>query len=84
MNQSNELEKEAQARIEEVCEFVKTAFAVEGKVTSTGRECTVVEKDGSISKGVSFLAEDRERGKFIVTIGNPEPFDPESVQESKD
>ena len=78
---AEQLKADMEKQLDHVKEFIKTAFAVDGTVTTTGKECIIIQPDGSQSKGVSFEANDQERGTFIVTLSNPEPFEQDEKTE---
>ncbi len=57
-----------------VKEFLKLAFAIDGEVTTDGKQVLTIEQDGTKYKGISFTLTDSERGKFIIVMSNPEPI----------
>jgi len=65
MKQSDELEskKSEQQKNEELCNFIKNAFCVDGDVS-------IVESDIEFKTKTYFIAEDSKRGNFIVAIKN--------------
>jgi hypothetical protein len=77
---AEEYKKEMDNRLSGVCEFIKDAFAVDGNVTTDGKECIILNRDGSKLTGVTFTAVDRERGTFMVTLSNPEPMNEDTVE----
>ena len=80
---NDEMKEMMHAQLEGVRSFIKEAFAVDGIVTTTGKECIIIQPDGEKSKGVTFTAEDSDRGVFMVTLSNPEPMTESSVEEIK-
>jgi hypothetical protein len=77
---AEEYKKEMDNRLSGVCEFIKEAFSVDGDVTTDGKECIILNRDGSRLTGVTFTATDSERGTFMVTLSNPEPMDEDRVE----
>jgi hypothetical protein len=52
-------------------DFLKETFGTDGEVTTTAKECIVIEQDGSKTFGITFVLNDSVRGKFMVTLSNP-------------
>ena len=75
----DEMKAAMEAQLDSVKEFIKEAFCVDGEVTTTGKECLIIQKDGSRSMGVTFVANDSDRGIFMVTLSNPEPLKDNNV-----
>ena len=65
MKQSKELEakKSDKQKSEELCNFIKNAFVVDGDVSFVRLEKPIELRD-------VFIAEDSKRGNFIVAIKN--------------
>lgn len=65
MKQSEELEnkKSEEQKNQELCNFIKNAFCIDGDVT-------LVELDKPIKLKAVFILEDSKRGNFIVGIKN--------------
>ena len=82
MEYRDQLKSEMDARLNEVTEFIKEAFAVDGEVSTDGKQSITIHRDGSQSTGVSFFVTDRERGKFIVTLSNPNPIDEDEIEKN--
>lgn len=51
--------------------FLKEAFAVDGEVTTSGKEVITIEQDGTKYKGISFTLNDSKRGEFKIVMSNP-------------
>ena len=66
-------EQEIGKQVDNVIGFIKEAFNVDGEVTTTGKECVIIQNDGSRSNGITFVANDKTRGVFMVTLTNPKP-----------
>lgn len=82
MDKKDWMKQEMDSKLAEVCEFIKEAFAVSGDVTTNGKECIIINRDGSQLTGVTFEADDADRGKFMVTLSNPKPMDETEVEET--
>ena len=80
-NERDELKAMMDAQLEGVKSFIKEAFAVDGEVTTTGKECIIIQKDGGQSRGVTFNCTDSDRGTFMVTLSNPEPMNEKEVKD---
>lgn len=81
MEYRDQLKQEMDSRLNQVSEFIHEAFGVNGEVTTDGKESIVVHRNGEHSTGVSFYVNDKERGKFIVTLSNPTPIDETEIEE---
>lgn len=66
------------AQLDAVKEFLRIAFAIDGEVTTTGKQVLTIEQDGSRYKGISFTLTDSKRGEFKIVMSNPEPLECES------
>ena len=55
--------------------FLKEAFGIDGEVTTTAKECIVIEQDGSKTFGITFVLNDSIRDKFMVTLSNPKKME---------
>ena len=72
-----------EAHLKGVCSFLKQAFATDGEATTDGKECIIIGQDGSKLKGVTFVLNDSERGKFMVTLSNPVDLEEKSEEDGK-
>jgi hypothetical protein len=72
-----EIKAAADSHLDGVKNFLKEAFAIDGEVTTSGKEVTTIEQDGTQYKGISFTLTDTKRGIFKLVMCNPNP------QESK-
>jgi hypothetical protein len=73
----DEIKAAADAQLNGVKSFLKEAFAVDGEVTTSGKEVITIEQDGTKYKGISFTLNDSERGTFKLVMCNPNPQDEE-------
>jgi hypothetical protein len=58
-----EAKKSRQQKNEEVCNFIKNAFCIDGDVT-------MVESEKPIQSKIWFLAQDSKRGEIAIVIKN--------------
>lgn len=70
----------AKERIDGVASFLKEAFAIDGEVKTSGKECLIIQADGSESLGITFELNDSDKGTFMVTLTNPVEKEKETTE----
>lgn len=71
--EADEIRNAMDVQLNGVKTFLKEAFAIDGEVTTTGKEVITIEQDGTKYKGISFTLNDSERGTFKIVMSNPNP-----------
>ena len=74
-NQRKLIEETMNEHLDKTKNFLKEAFCIDGEVTTTGKQCIVVEQDNSNYYGISFTLTDSQRGEFKIVMCNPNKID---------
>lgn len=85
-NDRKMMEEAMREHLEKTKRFLKDAFCIDGEVTTTGKQCIVVEQDNSNYQGISFTLTDSQRGEFKIVMCNPSKMESpnDGVDDSKE